>query len=472
VTRYLCAASHLDPQFARAVRDELLGLRRRALVPSPGVDLATVARHSLSACQRRTGRNLLLAITMAAALVLALATGPLTGEAGLILLGGLAASWAIIFGERWIGRYGILATHLRQENFDPETVWPRLSRDLADAWLRLKAEQAGNIIVYEGSPPFLGAGRQLGEDPAWQLVVDVERPKKTLVDDLGSKPQRIELDELHDHMRKALHQLNMEGLVVEDHLYVDVGDAPPDQTFWDYREQRPLTWIDDDVMRSSMRTPSETVRHFRAVRVIAWSGQLVVTIFLHAVRVGPLLYMRARYHCLTPLKQAFRRVDSIPPVPSFAEVLAQAGAAAGELVGGVVHPSRWFKPTAVVRHLRHRTVERRHDTAMKRMRGRLGWYPRIRWYRTSIRSRASDQSLRRYFHLVDQAKSIQIVERCLLNSLVSFLDERGVDTSDLVRQQMTILNSGVIVSGNGQLNTKNLAVGDDSTAGDTLLDDD
>jgi hypothetical protein len=287
--------------------------------------------------------------------------------------------------------------------------------------------------------------------------------------------QRIELDELHDHMHKALLQLNMQGLVVEDHLYVDyvdVGDTPPDQRFWDYRDQRPLTWIDDDVMRSCMRTPSETVRHFRAVRVIAWSGQLVVTIFLHATKVGPLLYMRARYHCLTPLKQAFKRVDTIPPMPTVADVLAQASAAAVELVGGIVHPSRWFKPITLVRYLMRPTVQRRHDTASARMRGRLGWYPRIRWYRTSIRARASDQSLRRYFHLVDQAKSIQIIERCLLNSLVSFLDERGVDTSDLVRQQMTILNSGVIVSGNGQLNTKNLAVGDNSAAGDTLLDDD
>jgi hypothetical protein len=67
-------------------------------------------------------------------------------------------------------------------------------------------------------------------------------------------------------MRKALTQLNMDGLVVEDHLYVDARDTPPDATFWDYGEQSPQTWVDNDVMRAYMRTPSETVRHFRAVR--------------------------------------------------------------------------------------------------------------------------------------------------------------------------------------------------------------
>ena len=50
------------------------------------------------------------------------------------------------------------------------------------------------------------------------------------------------------------------------------------------------------------------------------------------------------------------------------------------------------------------------------------------------------------------------MERQVLDSIVTFLDARGIDTSELVERQTTILNQGVLVSG-GSLVAGQLAVG-------------
>jgi hypothetical protein len=55
------------------------------------------------------------------------------------------------------------------------------------------------------------------------------------------------------------------------------------------------------------------------------------------------------------------------------------------------------------------------------------------------------------------------LEREVLDALIVFLDEHGVDTSDLKERQTTILNSGVIVHG-GDVRADSLAVGAGSQA--------
>lgn len=60
-TRYLCAAAYLDPLFAEAALGELMG-SHRAIVPSRGVDLIPIIRHSYKARKWRLARDILLTI--------------------------------------------------------------------------------------------------------------------------------------------------------------------------------------------------------------------------------------------------------------------------------------------------------------------------------------------------------------------------------------------------------------------------
>ncbi|HEU5333685.1 MAG TPA: hypothetical protein VFU73_12980 [Actinocrinis sp.] len=61
-TRYLSAAAHVDPRFARTVVRELLVAEHRLPVPAAGIDLVTVVRHCIAARSRRLYRDAALVV--------------------------------------------------------------------------------------------------------------------------------------------------------------------------------------------------------------------------------------------------------------------------------------------------------------------------------------------------------------------------------------------------------------------------
>jgi hypothetical protein len=64
-TRYLCAAAHLDPRFAREAIGEYLVEEVRAIPPSPGVDAAAVLRDAVAArCRGKIRDGLLLGLVV------------------------------------------------------------------------------------------------------------------------------------------------------------------------------------------------------------------------------------------------------------------------------------------------------------------------------------------------------------------------------------------------------------------------
>lgn len=64
-TRRLCAAAHLDPEFANAAIREFLVEPTRAVAPSPGVNSGAVLREAIAARSRRRTRDSLLAVLLA-----------------------------------------------------------------------------------------------------------------------------------------------------------------------------------------------------------------------------------------------------------------------------------------------------------------------------------------------------------------------------------------------------------------------
>jgi len=66
-TRYLCAAAHLDPRFAREAIGEYLVEEVRAVPPSPGIDTAAVLRDAVAArCRGKIRDGLLLGLVVLA----------------------------------------------------------------------------------------------------------------------------------------------------------------------------------------------------------------------------------------------------------------------------------------------------------------------------------------------------------------------------------------------------------------------
>src|SRR5829696_1086753 len=75
-TRYLCAAAHQSKTFRNYVIEEIIDQKHKAIGPSYGVDLATVAKHCLIAKRFEIGRDIIFTALFLVAVILGIIFGP------------------------------------------------------------------------------------------------------------------------------------------------------------------------------------------------------------------------------------------------------------------------------------------------------------------------------------------------------------------------------------------------------------
>jgi hypothetical protein len=73
------------------------------------------------------------------------------------------------------------------------------------------------------------------------------------------------------------------------------------------------------------------------------------------------------------------------------------------------------------------------------------------------------EEFRHYFQKMDQEHYQRSLNKVILENLIAFLDDHGVNTDDLKDTQTAIYNSGVIVQG-GDVTAQSLAVGERAQA--------
>ena len=73
----------------------------------------------------------------------------------------------------------------------------------------------------------------------------------------------------------------------------------------------------------------------------------------------------------------------------------------------------------------------------------------------SIREEVSSSNYQNYFQILDQDIYLNSIQRRIFDAIIEFLDSKGIDISDLKERKTTILNSGLIVSGDS-VETQNL----------------
>lgn len=195
-TRYVCAAAHVDPDFARRVVRELLVAEHRLPVPHPSLDLPTVVRHCIASRARRLYRDSAIVISLALAVAV-------SGWSVVAWYGALAGLWLIVRAALrskagpvarnmgllaalvW-GFAGVVLVALVATNADPfglreawhvpkpggEGVAVRLGAPAAAAlicWLAVFAEEiASHVTVAERlRRDRFTPGRWLSAEPAW-----------------------------------------------------------------------------------------------------------------------------------------------------------------------------------------------------------------------------------------------------------------------------------------------------------------
>jgi len=439
-TRYLCAAVYFDRKFRNRVIREIVDEEQRAIGTSPGLDLVMVVEHALAVSRRKFRRDIWLALLLFVVLVL----GAFAAARFVLVVAALTA-FAIVLADRW-NDLQILARSLTKGRVAVHAPGFSPTPHQAEKLRQLDVAQHGNVVVYSGYSPFVGSGYQVS---GWSLAVNLSRG----ADHLGvtSDPEAFEVGEVYDFVNAALRELGFIGLALEDKLFVNGQEIRDDRIFLPDPHTRPIHELEASLIRAFLENPTQSIRHYKTVRVVSWKGELVLSIFLRFTRIGPSLFVEASCFLLPPLKEEYHKVDSLQPTLTLRnrlDVIQRSLLATPLLFLG-----SWF-----------RLLGRAYQPILRRQ-ARQATRAAIRenfmfdyGCAQSLREAASSTAVRQYFQFLDKEMYLKAIERQILDALVEFLKSKNIDTSDLKASQQTILNTGVVVSG-GSVTAENLSVG-------------
>jgi hypothetical protein len=445
-TRYLCAAAHIDlgwsgkpgTQIRKRVNQLLLDERIRAAGVSPGVDLRRVALE----CRRAAGRKFIRDAALLGVLVLLLIA--VLAQSSLALLFVLALAVEIVHFEAWYSTHRIVAREMLRGQFtatDAGTDSPDLNY--------IRSSQEGNVTVYSGYGPFAGVGYSHG---GWSFALNLSEGAQGIGGPRA--PRDISIPELYDRIAADVEALDVPGMELRDHVFVDGRRLreeprlllPPGDTL-----MRPATSMHDAEVRALVGKSGERLRHYKVIRVNAWGGELVVSVFVRFMKVEQALFAEVNYFLLPPLNDACHIADRISPAPSWRDhvklLVASAAMTPVALLrawGGVT--SHLFHARTVSKRAKRARIEAQSDPSYD-----FGAPP-------SVRQDQMSGSYRQFFQQLDRDMYVKVIEERLLESLVNYFDEHDIDTGALRQRSMTVMNNGVMMTG-GSLQAENVAVG-------------
>lgn len=442
VTRYLCAAVHIDSDFARKAVEQILEEPRRAVASSPGVDLGCVLRHALAARRRQVRRDIVLSVLLLAVVI----SLPLTFGATFVL--GWLVAWLIVAAESLSVHYGVVAGQLKRENFDHTRAPRPLSTEMRRRIEAIERRDRGNVVVFSQYAPFIGYGEATS---TWSFALDTARPEP------GKQIVPFTVHDLNDHLAARVGDLKLPGVHVENLLLVNGADLLyeiDDHTRGELLPDTagpPREKVSQDLLRVLREDGKGRARPYLAIRVTGWSGELAATLFLRCALLSDhkMLFIEGSSSLLAPVREHYRIADRLLGSPTLRQWWTLVSAAAllapvrllkapFSVTAGIFGPYLQFrKQRRQAREIRHRSFN--YGASF------------------SMRDAASDRLYYRYFQQLDRELYAKTVEHRVLDALVEFMEHHNIDSSDLIQRQTTINNMGLYANGN--VTFKDSAVG-------------
>ncbi|MFB4263235.1 hypothetical protein [Nonomuraea sp. GTA35] len=518
-TRYMAVAAYLDPSFRETALRELIRNRHRGVAPSHGgFDVVPVLRHCLRARSFLLAREIVLTVVLAGGLLLlpevtiqwlavvipfalltlrplrrlsrpykilvwfvistlvsipaafavvAIATAraissfleggaPPSGAAlSLQLLLVVLLSLGVAAGYR-IAVFRVIGRDLRP-GAPPPPPGPAADAGAEQRLRWIGAAQHGNVTLYSGRNPFLGAGDTAR---AWTIAVELDRtpgPRD------GSGPARplVEIDpvELHTFVRERLAQMSAQShpagiinLRIRDQIVATGrfnqlhgwnGKGPALHPLVDPGQLCPWTNLPEQVVAAVIRTPQAGARHYQRLdinsegpHVLDTAGRTVipavdrgtsVTAFVHLAVEGRMLYTEFVVTVLPPVAGVYRSVDELPlSSPPLLVYHALRG--------------RWlylFRDivAAPVRLLRMAWQAFRHAIGVDDPRAYTAYDYGAR---LSLRELGASERADTLIQELDTFKYTKLVEERLTSAVLDFLEDKGVDTTAYRRQATAV----------------------------------
>lgn len=441
-TRLLCATAYRDERFADAVIEILAPDDLSAIAHSVGVDLRPVLLHCLASSRQRINRDIRLVATLLLSIPLAFFFSP-----WFVAIGFIAAFIFILNDQRWHRKE--IYQRLRRATFQNQPNPP----EAPELWVvnrlaEITESQQGNITVYSGYQPFIGYG---GSESRWSFALPVLPAKGLDGRPTGEDVISFTAAELTEHIRLTLWSLTdrsktatvgecLEGLRLEERVFVDGAGLDIDGPFLLDRTEPPTTSLPAEEIRAIAANPRGLARYYLCAHVPSWGGQIVASVFLRFSTDGYLVYTECERRILAPVGAEFLPDECARDRTIFDEFASVIG----ETLKNVV-PMLIRSPWRVIRALTFpaRCASRAEDAREQAAEDQGFDYGTS----FSIRELFADANYHNYYQEADASKHLKILERHALEALAVFLEEHHVDTTDLRNRQTAILNEGIIQTG-------------------------
>ncbi|MEU9486922.1 hypothetical protein AB0D83_25165 [Streptomyces decoyicus] len=326
-----------------------------------------------------------------------------------------------------------------------------------------KVTEQWQSIAYRkegGVDRFVGAGRDAWPRGATRIQLTAARTNGDEEDDQSlslanvadlDESQKFEADELLDKVRDELEELR--GALVETHALpnCDVAEflGAPEGRWKSLRQNSgggdKSEWPEAAEMCTEARDAptGHFSRRYLAAQVVAWDGQIVVTVYAHAALEGNTLHFVTRPHVLAPL------------LPSANVAPTKGWEFAGRLTETPLHACG---DTVALAARAYATIGRglglltTVTTAASAVRQKDDGLP------VSLREHCSHVTTADMHQTEDVQRYVSILQSRMFSTVSAFLADHGLATGEFKRQAIAITQN--FISGdNNQVNTGNMAGG-------------
>ncbi|WP_344969441.1 hypothetical protein [Streptosporangium fragile] len=429
----------LDGKLSSSAVFRVLEEKYRAVATSPGVDLAAVLKYALAARRWQRVRDGVLALLILGVFVIPY------GILGLLIL-----AFTVVAVEMYLTYKLVIFPLLSRDAFDPAAAPRPGSSRVEERIADIASRARGNVSVFANYLPFTGHGEVINK---WSFALNVAKPEE------GKQVIPFQVSELYDHVAAEVGKLGLPGVSVENKLFVnglDLRHGPDPQVRQAVLPDpmaAPVPQVDESFIKALRDDPESHARPYLVISVMGWDGELVLSVFLRFALLPrrDLLFVEAGYSLLPPLRERYRKVDDLVNCSPLRQI------------GRIAQQAVLRTPVALLLSIPNTLNElggplrrrRKNKEDAKAISDRTFNYGST-W---SPRESAADNRYHRYFQQLDKEMYVKTAEYRIMDAVAEFMTSHNIDVSDLVQRQTTILNNGIYVSGQAQVNAQSMAAG-------------
>jgi hypothetical protein len=284
-------------------------------------------------------------------------------------------------------------------------------------------------------------------------------------------PTRFEVKDLYAAQAKAIHDLGLKNVSIEDKIYANGKELRSQQE----RYQReilpdqfasPMTGISQEMVEEFKEHPTEDIRYYQCIKVTSWKSDLILSTFIRFYLSGKNpaakndsaknLFVEGNYQLLAPIQERYREIDYL--------------ATRLNMRRGWQVIKRTFIPTTFklilgppIRLLRTMMRGWLQERKRHQTKDEIADNPSFDYgATTSLREVVSSEEYQRHFQKLDKEMYVKLIQYQVFETIIAFLDAHNIDTSQLRESQQTIINQGLMVTG-GTFNASGMTFGGGST---------